>query len=182
MANFIVVGGGQAANLVREWDEVWGLGEQRSHRMAVFAMTWNAKRRFGHHPNFVTVRDVKSLPVSGKPAVILAEPFLRSVTELPCHTALPETWDLTSDSIAAFVADILDAEQLVMLKSVNCPVNCIGSPSVATKADLGSPLGGVVDVSDFGMLKLLADKGLVDVEFPRYASKIPVVGWCNFRR
>ncbi|MEP3480033.1 MAG: hypothetical protein ABJZ55_12355 [Fuerstiella sp.] len=187
--NFVVVGGGRAADLIREWDGQCQLGNQRSHRMAIFAMTWNAKQMFGNHACFKLVRTVKCLPALKQTGVILAEPFLHSLTELPEHMPLAESWDVTSDSIAAVVAAALGADQLVMLKSVD-------SAAVAEEAQQHEVVGhenlertavvtandSLEDISGLSTLNRLAEAGQVDAEFPRYASKIPSIGWCNFRR
>ena len=189
MANFVVVGGGQAANLIRKWDDEWGLGNQRAHRLAIFAMTWNAKRQFGKHACFQPVRTVKSLPALDQTGVILAEPFLHSLAELPRHVSLAESWNVTSDSIAAVVADALVADQLVMLKSVDCE-------SVSDRAEQHHVVDDESssrtpdatdnclfnDISKISTLNRLAEAKQVDAEFPQYASKIPSIRWCNFRR
>lgn len=176
MENFIVVGGGQAANLIREWDVAFGLGNGRAHRMAIFAMTWNAKRLFENRSDHVFVRHFETLPGVERMGVVLSEPFLLSATEFGRHTALPESWNITSDSIAAFVAQVLGAEQLVMLKSTDSGLT--SQPSQR----LPSCNGGLMDVSGSTALNRLADRQLVDSEFPKYASVVPVVSWCNFRR
>lgn len=179
MANFVVVGGGQGANLIREWDETWRLGEQRSHHMAVFAMTWNAKKRFANHPDFVPVNHIGSLPDSGKFGVILAEPFLHSMTKLHDYAPLPKSWRITSDSIAADIAAVLHAEHLVLLKSVDC---FEAVPPTTEAQQCSGPNSEPLDISHPDTLQSLANRQFVDVEFPQYASKIPNVTWCNFRR
>lgn len=175
MANFLVVGGGQAANLIREWDSDWQLGESRSHRLAIFAMTWNAKRQFEHASGFRFIRHPKSLGNPTDTRVILTEPFLQGVSELGRHKNLPESWDITSDSIAAFVADVLNADQLLMLKSVDCVDSTLQGHHSAL------PENRFADVFSCTALQYLADKHFVDREFPKYASKIPEISWCNFR-
>lgn len=178
MENFIVVGGGQAANLIREWDSNFGLGHRRSHRMAIFAMTWNAKRLFENRSDHVFIRHFETWPGVECMGVVLSEPFLLSATEFGRHTALPESWDVTSDSIAAFVAHALGAEQLMMLKSVDSALTHQQSQMLT----LPSCNGDLVDVSGLTALNRLAERKLVDSEFPGYASAVPVVSWCNFRR
>lgn len=128
----IVPGGGAAADVIREWNLVHGLGEESSHWLAVRAMDLA-----GHFLR--TLTDARVLDV---------EPFLRK------HDKLPHSWNVTSDSIAALVAQVTKASCLILLKSASegsdlldeyfpsieltCPLRIINlraalqSPSVAT--------------------------------------------------
>lgn len=178
MANFVVVGGGPAADMVRNWDDAWGLGEIRRHHLSIFAMNWNAKQIFKHHSAFHTVRNTRSIPENLKFAVVFAEPFLNSQAASSNRNAVPASRHITSDSIAAYVADILHAEQLVMCKSLDCFSN-VDRTSVGHQRDFDHHL---IDVSSTQQLQSIAERGLVDREFPKYAAKVPVVSWCNFRQ
>ncbi len=67
---------------------------------------------------------------------------------------LPQTWDVTSDSIAARLAKELRADELVLLKSQDAP--CQDS-------------------------QRLSDVGYVDPRFPHVACGIPRIRYVNLR-
>ena len=67
-----------------------------------------------------------------------------------------QSWDVTSDSIAARIADLLGSDELVLLKS------SLPEPQVAT-------------------LDEAAAAGFVDRCFPCYAAKLPLVRLVNLR-
>lgn len=182
MDNLIVVGGGKAADLIRVWDERWQLGKQRSHRLAIFAMTWNARQLFRDEPGFHLVRDLISFQRSKETSVLLAEPFLNSIVPTKSAPGLPESWDLTSDSIAAYVAHVIQADQLVLLKSTDWDRNDLSLSSDKNQIeDQSQERFSLQDISAERTLQCLADNQLVDSYFPRYASLVHQVFWCNLR-
>ena len=93
----IVPGGAWFADAVREADRRFALTDATAHRMAILGM-----EQFG-----LLLRDL--LP-DGPPVVMPASLALDE---------LPESWQVTSDSIAAWVADRVGAERLVLLKAVD---------------------------------------------------------------
>ena len=111
-----VPGGGAFADAIRDYDRRFGLDPDASHWMAVLAMD-----QFGHLissliPNSELIKDpedAQKVAAAGQVPVLLTYDLL-------FHTnALPRSWDVTSDSIAAWVAGICKAEQLILLKSVD---------------------------------------------------------------
>jgi dihydroneopterin aldolase len=95
----IVPGGGAFADAVREVDRRFGLADATAHRMAILGM-----EQFG-----LLLRDL--LPVPARDAVVLPAGLALDV--------LPESWAVTSDSIAAWVAGRLDADRLVLVKQID---------------------------------------------------------------
>ena len=95
----IVPGGGPFANVVRKFDGLHGLGARASHELALHAM--NLAGRF--------LREL------GVPNEML--------DAAECLDGLPHSWDVTSDSIAAWAAISHKASRLVLLKSVDMPRN-----------------------------------------------------------
>ncbi len=71
------------------------------------------------------------------------------------HSLLPSSWDVTSDSIAAWLCSLHPESQLVLLKSRRAPL-----PLTFFDA---------------------AQNGLVDLHFPNVASDLDTIYWCNFR-
>lgn len=112
----LVPGGGATADLVRAWDRRHRVGEERSHWLALRALTLNAH----------WLSDLLELPViscpkefGGEQAIVDAYAFAREDETRPGR--LPHTWTATSDSLAARVAEITQARRLVLLKSVSLP-------------------------------------------------------------
>jgi aspartokinase-like uncharacterized kinase len=95
----IVPGGGAFADAVRDADRRFGLSDGAAHRMAILGM-----EQFG-----LLLRDL--LPESARDAVVMP-------AALPLDD-LPESWQVTSDSIAAWVADRAGAGRLVLVKQVD---------------------------------------------------------------
>ena len=107
----VVPGGAQFADTVREHDRRFGLRPQAAHRMAILAMDqfgWALADLIPGAARCVDLGPQRDGVVSVLlPAALLAE-----------RDPLPESWDVTSDSIAAWVAGAAGAERLVLLKPV----------------------------------------------------------------
>lgn len=115
-----LVGGGAAADMVREWDRTQGLGDDVAHDLALEAMGLNEQLLLKLMPELRLVRSLSQLEMAEKekrPTLICAACFCRW-GEQTTGQRLPRTWDLTSDSIAAWLAGLIEAEELVLLKSV----------------------------------------------------------------
>lgn len=153
----VVVGGGAAADVVRDWDRRYHLGDDTAHDFVLQAMRLNEALLQRLLPELRPVRSAKQVALAitaGARGLLCAHCFL-GWAEASGHPALPRTWALTSDSIAAFVAGILNADELVLLKSVP------------------PPLEATFDQA--------ARAGLVDDHFPRYAQSLPQVSWADCR-
>jgi aspartokinase-like uncharacterized kinase len=139
----LVPGGGPVADAVRELDRVHGLGEESAHWIALRALTVTARLLEEFIPrrlSFVRVLDCFT--------------FAREDDSRP--GALPHTWNVTTDSIAARAAIVFRAERLVLLKSVDVP------PGTSWEA---------------------AANGWVDAHFPQIAATLACpVEIINFRR
>ena len=115
----IVVGGGAAADEIRRLDDGACLTATQAHWSAIAAMTFNAAtlaRVCGCLP-VVSNRINADTAWQTKNAVLLdPTAFLRD-EEAQHSRSLPESWSVTSDSIAAFVAIHWPAKQVVFCKS-----------------------------------------------------------------
>lgn len=112
----ILAGGGGAADFVRKIDRDHGLGEARSHDLAVRSLDLTAHALAAIVPGLAvaeTYAEVIAIASPGHP--VIAAP--RRMLEEDRLDPLPKSWDVTTDSIAARIANRLDARTLILLKS-----------------------------------------------------------------
>jgi aspartokinase-like uncharacterized kinase len=105
----VVPGGAWFADAVRDADRRFALPATTSHRMAVLGM-----EQFGWLLSELipgAERCVEARAAAGRTTVLLP-------AALPLDT-LPASWQVTSDSIAAWVACEIGAERLVLVKDVD---------------------------------------------------------------
>lgn len=114
----LVVGGGSAADIVRRWEQVHSLSDAASHELAIAAMDFNARllRTLLSRAGLAVVSD----PCDHRAGAILIPDMLAELHRAGSGVP-PETWDITSDSLAAWLAHRLGASRLVLLKSVDAP-------------------------------------------------------------
>lgn len=115
----LIVGGGRAADFVRELDSAHGIGENRAHGLALRALDLTAHAAAALVPGLAVVERPDGLAgVWGTGGVPVLAPrwFLEAVDR---HAAAPlaESWEVTTDSIAARVAEALGAVELRLMKS-----------------------------------------------------------------
>jgi len=146
----LVPGGGPFADQVRASQRRWSFDDATAHHLALLAMEQYGLMLAGLQPRL-------------RPAASLAE--IRRVLAagdvpvwLPTRMALgrpdiPESWDMTSDSLAAWLAARLHAEGLLLVKSVAVP------PASAVE-DLARQ--GVVDPLLAGFLRHVPECRCID--------------------
>src|SRR3954466_15285645 len=95
----VVPGGGPFAEGIREFDRRMGLSADAAHWMAILAMDQYAHVLQSRIPDSVLVEESGCIrgALAGGRAVVLA-PF----RWMKSADVLPHSWDITSDSIAAF--------------------------------------------------------------------------------
>jgi probable H4MPT-linked C1 transfer pathway protein len=111
----VLPGGGPFADQVRQFDRDHGLSHEAAHWMAILAMDQYAWVLASRIPGARLVTDSREVAVTlaaGLVPVLAPARWLRDANELP------HSWDVTSDSIAAYLAGLLSAEELVLLKPV----------------------------------------------------------------
>ena len=90
-----------------------GLGDDAAHWMAVLGMDQYAHLLASRMPSSVIVWDPGQIQAAHRSARI---PILAPSQWLKAADPLPHSWDVTSDSIAAWIAGELRAEQLLVVK------------------------------------------------------------------
>jgi aspartokinase-like uncharacterized kinase len=119
----VVPGGGPFADTVRDCDNRYGLSDSASHWMAVLAMEQFGCLLSDLIPRSEPARDpdaARQIALSGRVPVLMPFDLVRRADPLP------HTWLVTSDSISAWVAELVKAPILVLLKSVDGLSDCLG--------------------------------------------------------
>ena len=109
----VVPGGGLFADTVREFDRAIGVSPDAAHWMSILAMDQYAHVLAERIPGAALIEEPGALfqaLISSGVAVLAPSRWMRSAD------VLPHSWDVTSDSIAAFVAGALDAARLILIK------------------------------------------------------------------
>src|SRR5262245_38062563 len=110
----IVPGGGGFADEVREQQELWRFGDLAAHNMAVLAMAQMALLMQGICPALALATsdsDVRRTVQQARVPVWLPFEVLREQRDTLTN------WGVTSDSLAAWLANRLNAEGLVLVKA-----------------------------------------------------------------
>lgn len=120
----LIVGGGSAADLVRTLDATHGLGDEAAHRLALRALDFTAELLAGLLPSSRVARRLDELPTiqrSGLRPVLAPRLHLEKEDERR-PDRLPFSWNVTTDSIAARIAETLGGGRLILLKSASAAV------------------------------------------------------------
>jgi 5-(aminomethyl)-3-furanmethanol phosphate kinase len=144
----IVPGGGLFADAVRTAQASIGFDDRAAHAMALTAMAQFGCALKSLNPALRLAASRSALLRAlkdGKVPVWSPEPMARAA-------ALPETWELTSDSLAAWLAGALGASRLVLVKH------------------------GRFDAAAIDARNLVAH-GVVDPLFPRYLKESGARAW-----
>lgn len=115
-----VPGGGPFADVIRALDRVHGLGDEASHWLAVRALSLSARVLVQLLPDAELLDNPtwgelaqKRWDTPGRVYVLDEFEFCRQ------HDTEPHTWGVTSDSLALAAALYVNADKLVLLKSVD---------------------------------------------------------------
>ena len=112
----IVPGGGEFVDVVRVIDKRFQLSPSISHKMAILGMEQFGLLLSELIPNAIPITSLGERKIcTGKKGVHVFSPSKMMFRE----KALDASWDVTSDSIAAFVACRLHAKNLILVKSVD---------------------------------------------------------------
>ena len=137
----VVPGGGVFADAVRRAQRRLGFSDRAAHQMAILAMEQYARLLLDLAPALApgaTIVALRAKLETGKVALWLPRAMLAEESEVSA------SWDVTSDSLAAWLARRLRAERLILVKSAPAPQGADASA--------------------------LAALGLVDAAFPQSAA------------
>ncbi len=116
----IVVGGGALADAIRELDRTFSLDPRVHHRACIQAMGIHAQLVVSLLADADWLADIahlKSPPLKPRRWVIDPWPLVSRDDAERSAEPLPASWDVTSDSIAARLAELTQADELTLLKS-----------------------------------------------------------------
>lgn len=172
-------GGGGTANLVRDWHRRFRLSENAAHQLAIEALQLNAALLQQLLPGSRIIESGADFEGTGPDGIgyggigyggagyersgehaqilILApRDELERLEQKYPDEAPAHHWDVTSDSLAAWIAHCWMADELILLKSADCPHTLTVTDAVRA--------------------------GLVDPCFPGIAGHLPRVSWCAARQ
>lgn len=121
----VIPGGGPFADAVRGVYREFQLSESAAHWMAIAAMDQHAFLFAATGEPFVSVDNVPTIDTIHRRGLV---PVFAPHRWLRIFDPLPHSWDVTSDSIAAWVAGQLNAARLVVVKSVGATGPAILDP------------------------------------------------------
>jgi dihydroneopterin aldolase len=131
----VVPGGGPFADCVRDAQEHMGFDDAAAHRMALLAMEQYAIACASAVPDVLLIGDEAQLRRlgEGRIAIWLPSRMARGADDLP------ETWQVTSDTLALWLTLRLDAPALVVVKSVDATARAL-TADVLVEQEIVDPL------------------------------------------
>lgn len=146
--NILIAGGGPLVDAIRQVSQLQSLSDESAHWLCIDAMSVTSRLLADLLTDFERITEFDDLShriatSTTKPIVFDPNEFLRKhESHQPGHV-LPHSWAATSDSIAARLAEVLAADELVLLKSTDPPAS---------------------------ELRVLTDLGYVDQHFPSFTN------------
>ncbi len=116
----IVPGGGLFAEQVRRVQQRMHFDDRTAHQMALLAMQQMALLYRALKPRFTRVDSINAFAYPDNRNKIAV--WFPDITELD-QAGIPSSWAITSDSLSAWLAGLLDAETLTIVKSVTIDDN-----------------------------------------------------------
>ncbi|MGH8477779.1 MAG: uridylate kinase [Methylococcales bacterium] len=139
----VVPGGGKFADQVRSSQRKWKFDENTAHRMALLAMQQSGLMLASLSGTCTTARNVDEIRMLSESRPVTV--WLPDRDELE-RAKIPSGWDITSDSLACWLAAEIAADRLVIVKS--------------------SPRSGLLAHPE-----QLAEQGVMDRAFPEFWKK-----------
>ena len=119
----VVPGGGVFADQVRSAQQQWQFDDEIAHQMAILAMQQMALLFKGIKHSFVLAGNVLEIQQALLThSVVIWSPDIHELNA----SAVQASWDITSDSLAAWLARQLTAKELILVKSAEIPLSLSG--------------------------------------------------------
>ena len=126
----LVTGAGELADTIRTWQPRFGATDSQSHWLCIELLSITAKILHSGLPEFPLLTHFANLQFAiatggeveqSQTLIFDTQPFLCDIEPTLPPKPLPHNWDVSSDSIAARLAEAIDADELVLLKARPCP-------------------------------------------------------------
>ncbi|HEY6281757.1 MAG TPA: aspartate kinase [Burkholderiales bacterium] len=141
----IVPGGGIFAAAVREAQKILDFDDAAAHAMGLRAMEQYGLMLCGMQKDLIPTRtevEIRKTLQENQVPVWLPVQTLASED-------LPPSWDVTSDSLAAWLARRLGAERLVLVKSCPLPEGVMDMAELSRRGIVDAAFAGFVDAAAF---------------------------------
>jgi aspartokinase-like uncharacterized kinase len=112
----IVPGGGPFADQVRQAQRRWGFDDSSAHVMAMLAMEQYGRMLCAIQPGLVTAVNPTEIAVALERGV---NPVWMPTAMVTADPEIEQGWDVTSDSLAAWLTRELGAKKLLLVKSLS---------------------------------------------------------------
>ena len=143
----IVPGGGIFADKVRDAQQKWKFDDKAAHQMALLAMEQYAHLLQSYAPDIVLADSIEGI----EKAISLKQvPVWLPFKMINTCQDVSANWDLTSDSLALYLADQLNAKHVMLVKSLS-------------SKNLNA--------------RQLSESGMVDKDFPEFVKKSESAVW-----
>ncbi|MGR9012352.1 MAG: amino acid kinase family protein [Gammaproteobacteria bacterium] len=141
----IVPGGGGFADQVRSAQQHWQFDDKTAHHMAILAMQQMAVMFNGLKPNFTIAENIAAIQDQlGKRKTVIWSP---DIIELD-NAGVPASWDISSDSLAAWLGKTLSASELILIKSADIDKR-LSLPQLAEQQIVDKAFCDLVATADF---------------------------------
>lgn len=141
----VVPGGGSFAQKVRDLQNALKFDDTSAHRLAMLGMHQMAEMYFTMDPRFAAA---DSLDGIARQLAVGLTPVWMPLQMCQSDPEIPANWTITSDGLAARLAERMGGAPMVLLKSVNVPRDATASN--------------------------LAADGIVDEAFPSIVARTPI--------
>ena len=165
----ILVGGGRIVDVIRGLDNAHRFGNIAAHWLAIRALDLTAQILANVLPGSAVVDEPTEFQAAWESGItpILAPHRLVANLGDQAENVIPASWDVTSDSIAAWLAARLGADRLILLKSTEIPAGSTRQRASAL---------GIVDPFFPGMSRGLRRVDCLNARNPRARLTPLVVG------
>ncbi len=149
--NFLIIGGGDIVEAVRELDGVHQFDAAFTHWLCIdlLSATLHVAKCLLPEVPVITQANELQLALNAARTQATSTLYLVQVAAFYSQQAttplLPENWNTTSDSLAAWLALLVAADELVLFKSVAAPA---GITSVIELSQLGIVDGALLNFAD----------------------------------
>ena len=149
--SLIVIGGGEFANLIRKYDEELSLSLEITHKTAIDSMDILAKLvddKVKSTKLVTSIEEARKISNNGLTPILLTSYLLEE------NDPFEASWDVTSDSIAAYISHLINAKLLI--------VTNVNGIYTREPTEEGSKFIGLIDA----ITLLTFDETSIDLKLP----------------